>query len=406
MSDKLLAMSDEDFLKLNEPPAVEAKTEPETQPTAEEQAAAAAAQAEADAAAKTTSEQKPADGQESSQDTDPGTATDETPGEDGEPAKKDGEQDSKPAAASEGQPSGQEDKGPKKGDTKDDSSPGSLAADEGSPPNYEEFYKSIMTPLNANGKTIELRTPEEARQLMRMGANYTRKMQDLAPKRKILMMLENNGLLDESQLSFAIDLVKKDPQAIKKLLKDANIDPLDIDVKSDPTYREGNHRVTDEEATFVTTLDDIQSTPEGTETLKLINTQWDQASKEVLMRSPEVMEVIHEQRVSGVYGRVTAEVERLRTLGAISSKMPFLQAYKEVGDALGKSGALNDLAPSKPQVQTPVAQTAAKPKPVIKNSDKARAAAATQSTPKTAESKVNPLSLSDEAFMKQMADRL
>lgn len=102
-------------------------------------------------------------------------------------------------------------------------------------------------------------------------------------------------------------------------------------------------------------------------------------------------------------------MERQRTLGQLSTKVPFLQAYKAVGDQMAAAGKLADLVPAKkptPAVETPVVTRAATPKPALKNGDKASAASATRSTPKTAESKVNPLAMSDEAFMKQMADRL
>ena len=84
---------------------------------------------------------------------------------------------------------------------------------------YEAFYKEVMTPFKANGKLIELRNPAEAVQLMQMGANYTRKMQAIQQHRKVLTMLENNGLLDEGKLSFLIDIEKKNPDAIQKLVK-------------------------------------------------------------------------------------------------------------------------------------------------------------------------------------------
>ena len=267
---------------------------------------------------------------------------------------------------------------------------------------YEGFYKKIMAPFVANGKTIELRTPEEAIQLMQMGANYTRKMQSIAPHRKILMMLENNGLLDESKLSFLIDVEKKNPDAIKKLVKDAGIDPMDIDTAVEPTYLGGNHQVTDDEANFKTTLEDMKSTPSGLETLKVINANWDQASKEVLWKNPEVMAVMQQQRELGVYDKIAAEVERQRTLGIIPTQMPFVEAYRVVGTQLLKS---QTVAPAV-AAPTPVGTTVAKPKTVVTNGDKASAASPTRSTPRKAESFINPLAMSDEEFMKQMSPRL
>lgn len=272
------------------------------------------------------------------------------------------------------------------------------------PPDYEAMYKSIVAPLKANGKTINVQNPQEAIQLMQMGANYTRKMQALAPQRKMLMMLENNGMLDEGQLAFAIDVVKnKNPEAIKKLLKEAGIDPMGIDTTTDANYREGNHRVSDDEAGFVTALDDLRSTQAGAETIKVINSEWDQASKDALWKNPEVMEVINEQRATGVYARVADEVERQRTLGIIPANMPFIHAYRQAGEQLGKAGQLDDLVKpqSKLQVKAPVVTRAAAPKPAVVNGAKASAASATRSTPVTAAVKTNPLAQSDDEFMKQ-----
>ena len=68
------------------------------------------------------------------------------------------------------------------------------------PEQATEAYNKIMAPFKANGKMIELRSPEEAVSLMQMGANYTRKMQELQPHRKTLLMLQDNNLLDAEKL--------------------------------------------------------------------------------------------------------------------------------------------------------------------------------------------------------------
>jgi hypothetical protein len=269
---------------------------------------------------------------------------------------------------------------------------------------YEAFYKQVMTPFQANGKTIELRDINEAVQLMQKGANYTRKMQDIAPHRKVLMMLENNGLLDEGKLSYLIDLEKKNPEAIKKLIKDAGIDPMDIDTTVEPTYREGNHKVTDEEASFRNVLDDLSSNPEGKATLNTVHNTWDQASKEILWKNPEYLTLIHQQREGGIYDRIATEVERQRILGTIAPNTPFLHAYKAVGDKMVEANAFADLVPK--TNPTPVITRAAVPKPQVANGDKANAAAPTRSTPRKAEAFVNPLSMSDDEFLKHMNNRV
>lgn len=266
--------------------------------------------------------------------------------------------------------------------------------------NYEEFYKKVTAPLKANGKTIEIKSPEEAIQLMQMGANYTQKMQSIAPYRKLLLMLEKNQLLDEDKLSYLIDVDKKNPDAIKKLVKEAGIDPLDIDTSKEIPYQVGNHKVSDEDVRFTTTLETLQMQPDSVATLTEINTRWDQASKNVLWNDPDVMLVIHEQRQNGIYDQIASEIDRRKALGQIQSTVPFIQAYKMVGDELSASGSLiprNQIQ----QQRAPIATTVAKPKTVVNGNDGAKAAMQTRSTTRPAKPIVNPLAMSDEEFMKQ-----
>jgi hypothetical protein len=307
------------------------------------------------------------------------------------------------------------------GKEKTDSTVETKPAAQTGPVDYEGFYKQVMAPFKANGKMIELRDPQEVIQLMQMGANYTRKMQDIQPHRKTLLMLENNQLLDPEKLSFLIDLNNGDTKAIQKLLKDKGVDPLSIDTSEDSNYLGGNHQVSDAEANFRTTLDELNSHQEGKATLQTINSTWDKSSKEVLWENPAIMQVMHEQREMGIYARIEAEVNRQRTLGAIPADLPFIQAYQVVGDALQKAGAFNDLAKpnvtespassgssevEKPAVKEPVATRVVTPKASVTNNDQASAAAATRSTPGEVKKLVNPLAMSDEEFLKTFHNRV
>lgn len=283
-------------------------------------------------------------------------------------------------------------------------------AQDGKPDNtgsvdYQKAYEAIMAPFKANGKMMQVKSPEEAIQLMQMGANYTRKMQELQPQRKTLLLLENNGLLDEGKLSYLIDLSKGNPEAIKKLIKESNFDVLNTDFDKESTYQGGNHTVTDEEVNFRTTLDELNSNPVGKETLSVISSTWDQASKEVLWSNPEVMVTINAQRESGIYGRIVAEIDRRRTFGQIQPGTPFLHAYKAVGDDLQNSGAFADLVTPAPAQQAPapaaqpLAVKAALPKPT--GADPRVAAAAVHHTaPVKVDTSINPLAMSDEDFLK------
>ena len=273
--------------------------------------------------------------------------------------------------------------------------------------NYKAGYEQIMAPFKANGKMITPRSPEEAISLMQMGANYTRKMQELQPYRKVMLMLENNGLMDEGKLSFLIDLEKKNPEAIKKLIKEAGIDPLDINPEEEVNYQAGNHRVTDTEAAFATELDDLKSTPEGQATLGVIVQTWDAQSKEALIENRGLLQTIQQQRENGIYDRIVSEMSRLQMLGQIPAGTPFLAAYNQVGNQLAAAGGFADLVQPKaeptvttPAAKAPVVTRVVQPKPAITNTEQASAASPSRAAPRKVEQFINPLAMSDEDFAK------
>lgn len=284
--------------------------------------------------------------------------------------------------------------------TKEDSQKNTPAQGVVEEPNHKEFFEKVMAPFKANGKTIEIKSPDEAIQLMKMGANYTRKMQEIAPRRKLLLMLENNGLLDENRLSYLIDLDKKNPEAIKKLIKDSGIDPLEVDLSVEPKYVGGTHHVSNEAVAVHAALEDLGSTQEGKETIRAI-TEWDQASKDILWKNPELFETIHSQRENGVYDRIYAEIHRLNTLGQIPANVSFLDAYKVVGDKIAAEGGFDDIKAKQTITKTPIATRVAVPK-TDGTKNMVAAAAPPRTQTKVTETKPNPLGLSDEDFMKEL----
>jgi hypothetical protein len=379
-----------------------------------------------------TQEEKPDEKKPEGEDTQAGAE-----GADGDDTLKGGEEDaegdSKPDDALKDEPKGDakpKDEKPKsKGTTSDPENPDGKPDSTGSKPKGEaaptgepgadtpataesmaDFYKRVVqTPIKANGKTIKINSAEEAIGLMQMGANYTRKLQELAPVRKIVTMLDKNGLLDEGKLTFLIDIANKNPDAIKKLVKDSGVDPMEINTDEKDTYVPGNHRVSDGEVKFQTVLTTLKGTEDGKETLKIINATWDDASKDILWDEPEVMEAIHEQRGNGVYKTISDEVERQKTVGLIPVDAPFLQAYRFVGDQLAKKSKTTsqaDPAPKDTKPEPKIVATRTPPKKVDPNAEKAKAAAGTKGAPGSTRPFVNPLAMADDEFLKTMANRL
>lgn len=271
---------------------------------------------------------------------------------------------------------------------------------------YEGFFKQVMAPFKANGKEFKLQTPEEAIRLMQMGAGYGRKLQDLQPALKTLRMLEKADLLDEGKLSFLIDINNKNPEAIKKLIADSGIDPLDLNIGDNVTYTPKNHAVSDKEMAFQTVLNDVESMEGGPETLRVVNQTWDQQSKSALWESPEILGVIQSQRENGIYDQIVAEIQHQKVLGTIPHNAPFLHAYKLAGDKLfppSQNQSQPGNTPPQPQV---IATRTAAPKAQVQNGTKAAAAASTKTTTsRSAATKVNPLEMADDVFLRQFEGR-
>ena len=191
---------------------------------------------------------------------------------------------------------------------------------------HKDFFEKITAPFKASGRQMQVKTPEEAIALMQRGADYTKKMQSLKPSLKLMKMLENNGLLDETKLSHFIDLDKKDPAAIAKFLKDKEIDPLDLDMSEETQYKPTNHAVSDDQMRFNEVLEDVQSTPFGKETVQIIDKQWDKVSQGRVFKEPKILELINTHRETGIYDQVVSEVERLKLLEVIPEDAVFLDA--------------------------------------------------------------------------------
>lgn len=273
---------------------------------------------------------------------------------------------------------------------------------------YKAIYEEVFAPFKANGKQMQVDNVEDVRQLMQMGANYSKKMQALQPNLKILKMLENNGLLDQSKLEFLIDLDKKNPDAIKKLVGDSGIDPLDIDT-TDVKYKPNTYGVSDREVELDGILEEIRDTESFNATIDVVGNKWDEKSKQIIVNEPSIIKTINQHMESGIYQIVSEAVERERVLGRLNG-LSDLEAYKQVGDAINARGGFAHLAgeaKAQPKViSSPSNVNRAKPTVDPKLASRKKAASSTKSAPSTKkQDSFNPLSMSDEEFEKIVASK-
>lgn len=292
-------------------------------------------------------------------------------------------------------------------DVKDPKAEADKTPVEPAPVDHKAQLDKLFAPFKANGKDMNVDNVDDAISLMQMGANYTKKMAALKPNLKLMKLLENNGLLSEEKLSYLIDLDKKNPAAIGKLLKDSGIDPLDVDVDKQGEYKPNTYTVDDRELALDAVLDEVQGTPTYGKLLEVVSNKWDAPSKQVIADNPQLLKVINSHMANGMYDIIGNEIERERTFGRLAG-LSDLEAYRQVGDALDAKGAFAQLA-SKPAAVVPaekvVVTPKAKPDDTARN-DKKRAASPTQAAPaKATDPDFNPLNLSDAEFAKFAATK-
>lgn len=263
---------------------------------------------------------------------------------------------------------------------------------------YKAEYQKLLAPFRANNRDMQVDSVDDARTLMQMGANYNKKMAALKPNLKLIKMLDNNNLLDEQKLSYLIDLDKKNPDAIAKLIKESGVDPLEIDTEADSNYQSGTYTVNDKEVELDGILDEIKDTKSFNETIDIIGNKWDEPSKQILLDNPSIIKIINEHVETGIYAQIQAVVEKERMLGKLDG-LSDIEAYKQVGDALNAQNGFT-------QESNSVATTPVRKKKVNKNADsklrsRKKAAGFTKSTPsKKSNDDFNPLNMSDEEFEK------
>ena len=253
---------------------------------------------------------------------------------------------------------------------------------------YKSIYEQVFKPFKANGKEITPKSVEDIISLMQMGANYTKKMQLMAPMKKVVQSLDN-AKIDEQELNFLIDVSKGDKEAIKQLLIKHKIDPLEIDLDGDNTYSPRNNIASDEDVEFNDTLMDIHdSLPRIQE---ILNNTWDDNSKKAILKDPRLMRALHEEVQMGRFDEVQKRLEAEKTFGR----------YKGISDVNAYIDLVSKMEQerikTKTQPETPTRTESTKKIP-----DKSKAAPTKGKTSKSSSSLTakDLLSMSDDEFNK------
>jgi len=251
--------------------------------------------------------------------------------------------------------------------------------------NYETSFNAIMAPLNVSGKeTVQVKSVDDMRNLARMGVDYSRKMRDIKPLRAIGETLTQagiivDGVINEEVLTRLIDINNGDANAIAQLVKEHEIDPLDIDTE-DISYTPTASIVSDQTIALQDVEKELASRGSVEGVVSELN-QLDDRSKQFFNESPENLLRLDDDIKSGAYKEIMDVVRYEKSLGRLNG-MSDMEAYIQL--------AVGDEAPA----STPAPR--AKPRP---SSAKRKAAGITKRAPATKQKKsYDYVNMSDEEF--------
>ena len=265
---------------------------------------------------------------------------------------------------------------------------------------YKAFYETVTQDYKASGKTMPgVKEPEKFIKALQMATDYALKTAALKPVLKRVKMLEE---VSDEDLAEMLDFKKRNPEVIKKALKEANIDPLELDMDK-VNYVPQVQMISDSEYDFRETVDELSKDVKFNDTRQLILSGLDAKSKELALTDTRVLKALHQEVVSGRIEQIQAKALELRTFGSVDSSITDLELYATIARQMDQnSSTIMQSNPSAMSAQvvsnTQTKQVTKEPNPELEDK-RARAGIQTKPQSKVVK-KYDPTKLSDDEFLK------
>lgn len=270
---------------------------------------------------------------------------------------------------------------------------------------YKKFYETVTQDFKASGKVMPgVKEPEKFIKALQMATDYALKTAALKPALKRVKMLD--GVSDE-EFSEMLDFRKRNPEVIKKALKEAQLDPLDLDMDQ-INYVPQQRIPSDAEYEYKEVVEELARDTEFAYTRNIVLNELDEKSKEVILTQPKVLQALHQEVVSGRFEQIQAQALHLKTFGDYSH-ISDLDLYAMIAHEMDKQGIhANPVNSAKGVVNTQVTNTVqpkqsiSQPNPELEDK-RARAGIQPKTSTKVVK-KYDPTKLSDEEFMKLLSE--
>lgn len=186
------------------------------------------------------------------------------------------------------------------------------------PTNNEVTYK-----IKANGQEFDF-TLDELKMLAPKAMDYTKKTQALAPYRRTIQAMEENGI-SPKDINLLIDMKKGNKEAFASFMKEQNIDAFDLpDESHNYVPNEYGKDPSIEQRDMV--LKEIAEDRENLDKVKGALDNLDPESKSFLFENPNLLKGLHIDVKNGMYDKLMPQAIKYSALDG--NTKPILEYYK------------------------------------------------------------------------------
>ena len=175
--------------------------------------------------------------------------------------------------------------------------------------------------IRANGVDFEL-SLDDLINLAPKALDYTKKLQKIAPYRRAISALEEEGITEE-ELNQLIEIRKGNSVAIKNLLDKHNISTSSVtgvDENTSKEYKPQNYGKSEEELAFNETIQGLMQNPHYEKMRTYVNSL-DDTSRQMLMQNPQAYENLIRDIESNVFDE-SIKLAKKRKLMEVGSSQP------------------------------------------------------------------------------------
>lgn len=171
----------------------------------------------------------------------------------------------------------------------------------------EEEPKEQKFRVKANGQYFDL-TQEDLVKLAPKGLGYTRKMQQIAPFRRVISAMEENGLT-EDDINQLIEMKKGNKEATANFLQKHQITPFELDVTSEQTSNYKPQKYGTEQSLLKDAIEEAEQSPKFGVLKKYVQT-FDEDSRKKVIENPNIISLLMQDIENGIFDQILPEANK------------------------------------------------------------------------------------------------